>query len=155
MTVTETKIVPTTTITVTPGVNAAPITITQTTTFGGQEPSGTTSTIDYHSLPPPPGVSTTYITTATSSAPGSNQTPHVDVGAFNGIVKFVPDNINAETSDVVEYDFLKMSHSLTQSEFLTPCTHNGGFDTGLNQVNPKNTSGLFIIPFEVKTKQPQ
>ena len=152
--VTETKAVPPTTVTITSNANAAPITVTQTTTVGGQGPPVTVTNTDYHSLPPPPGGATTY-TTSTTAASGSKQTHHVDVGTFDGAVKFVPDNVNAEIGDVVEYNFLKQSHSLTQSEFLTPCTYNGGFDTGLNQVNPMNTSGLFVIPFEVKTKKPQ
>ena len=154
ITVTETKVVPPSTVTITSAGNGAPVTITQTTTIGGQGSPVTVTETNYHSLPPPPGAPTTY-TTSTSTASGSKQTHHVDVGTFNGTVKFVPDNVNAEIGDVVEYNFLKQSHSLTQSEFLTPCTYNGGFDTGLNQVNPKNTSGLFVIPFEVKSKKPQ
>ena len=111
----------------------------------------TITTTDYRSLPPAPAAPTKHAT-STTTASRSKQTHHVDVGTFNGTVKFVPDNVNAEIGDVVEYNFLKQSHSLTQSEFLTPCTYNGGFDTGLNQVNPKNTSGLFVVPFEVKSK---
>ncbi|MCJ1342594.1 hypothetical protein MMC31_000780 [Peltigera leucophlebia] len=93
--------------------------------------------------------------TDTTSAYGAKQTHHVNVGTFNEKFQFVPDRVNAEVGDIVLYNFLKQSHSLTQSEFLTPCTPNGGFDTGLNQVNPTNTSGLFLIPFEVKTEKPQ
>lgn len=91
----------------------------------------------------------------TGAAYGARQTHRVEVGTFNGEVKFVPNQVNAEIGDVVEYDFLAQSHSLTQSEFLTPCTYNGGFDTNLNQPNPKNESGLFVVPFEVTTKKPQ
>lgn len=93
--------------------------------------------------------------TETTSAYAAKQTHHVNVGTFNGKFQFVPDRVNAEVGDIVLYNFLRQSHSLTQSEFLTPCTPNGGFDTGLNQVNPTNTSGLFLIPFEVKTEKPQ
>ena len=101
------------------------------------------------------GTSAIYATTTTSSAPGAHCTHKVDVGTFNGTVQFIPNTINAAIGDIIEYNFLAKSHSLTQSEFLTPCTYNGGFDTGLNQVNPKNQSGLFVIPFEVKTTRPQ
>lgn len=90
----------------------------------------------------------------TSTGYGAKETHRVEVGTFNGKVQFIPNQVDAEIGDIVEYDFLAKSHSLTQSEFLTPCTYNGGFDTGLNQVNPKNESGKFIIPFEVKTKKP-
>lgn len=99
--------------------------------------------------------SSSYIYSTTTSAYGSRQTHKVQVGAFDGKVQFIPNNVNAEIGDVVLYNFLAKSHSLTQSEFLTPCTYNGGFDTGLNQPNPYNVSGLFEIPFEVTTKKPQ
>lgn len=151
--VTETKVASPTTITVTSTANA--VTITETTTVGSQGSAATGSVADYHPRPPPPGVPTLWTTSTTTTASGSKQTHHVDVGTFNGTVKFVPDNVVAENGDVVEYNFLAKSHSLTQSEFLTPCTYNGGFDTGLNQFNPKNISGLFVIPFEVKRKNPQ
>lgn len=117
---------------------------------------GATSTIQ-PPPPPPPNYSATsaIYSNATSTGYSARQTHHVEVGTFNGKVQFVPNQVNAEIGDVVEYDFLIKSHSLTQSEFLTPCTYNGGFDTGLNQANPKNQSGLFVIPFEIKTKKPQ
>ncbi|OJD13532.1 hypothetical protein AJ78_06016 [Emergomyces pasteurianus Ep9510] len=83
------------------------------------------------------------------------KTHHVDVGTFGGEVKFVPNQIDALIGDTVFFNFLAKSHSLTQSDFKTPCTSNGRFDTGLNQANPKNESGLFVIPFHVKTEQPQ
>ncbi len=70
-------------------------------------------------------------------------------------MQFVPDRVNAEVGDVVDYDFLTQSHSLTQSKFLTSCTYNGGFDTTLNQSNPRNISNPFVIPFEVTTQKPQ
>lgn len=132
-------------ITVTVTETAAPVTITNAVTvtqvqvapYGG---SDATSAI-YGS--------------STTSPYRSRQTHRVEVGTFNGEVQFVPNQVNAEIGDVVEYDFLAKSHSLTQSEFLTPCTYNGGFDTDLNQPNPKNESGLFVIPFEVTTKKPQ
>lgn len=100
------------------------------------------------------GTSAIY-TTSTSNAPGAHQTHKVSIGTFNGTFQFIPNSVNAGIGDIVEYNFLAKSHSLTQSEFLTPCTYNGGFDTGLNQVNPQNVSGLFVIPFEVKTTTPQ
>ncbi|MCJ1258158.1 hypothetical protein MMC24_005989 [Lignoscripta atroalba] len=93
--------------------------------------------------------------TETTTASSPSKTFHVDVGTFKGKVQFVPNQLEAEIGDVVIYNFLAKSHSLTESNFATPCTYNGGFDTGLNQSNPQNISGLFEIPFEVKTKSPQ
>lgn len=122
---------------------APPATVTQPAPYGGQA--------TYNQPPPPASYSG-----ATSTAPyGSKQTYRVEVGLFDGKLQFVPNQVNAAVGDVVEFDFLAQSHSLTQSEFLTPCTYNGGFDTGLNQMNPNNQSGLFVIPFEVKTDKPQ
>lgn len=123
------------------------VTVTNTIRYEGSDSSITSKGATHTSSPP------VYSTISTAHA--SRQTHHVQVGTFDGKVQFVPNNVNAEIGDVVLYDFLKMSHSLTQSEFLTPCTYNGGFDTGLNQVNPHNVSGLFVIPFEVTTKKPQ
>ena len=130
-------------VTVTVTATAPPQTVTETVKYGGGS-----YTQSYT------GTSAIY-SNSTSTAPGAYQTHRVDVGTFNGTVKFVPNTVNAAVGDVVEYNFLKQSHSLTQSEFLTPCTYNGGFDTGLNQVNPKNVSGLFVVPFTVKTTNPQ
>ena len=112
-----------------------PVTVTQSVTLGG---SGNE-----------------VLPTSIMTAPSSSQTFHVDVGTFNGKVQFVPDQLNASIGDVVLYNFLAKSHSLTQSNFATPCTYNDGFDTGLNQSNPRNISGLFQIPFQVKTTSPQ
>lgn len=162
-------IYPPVTVTVTETAPAAIITnvVTVTNTvpyggpdapYGGPDVTATYPAPTYTHQPPPPanhvGTSATY-SNATSTAYGARQTHHVQVGTFDGKVQFVPNQVNAEIGDVVEYDFLIKSHSLTQSEFLTPCTFNGGFDTGLNQPNPKNESGLFVIPFEVTTKKPQ
>jgi plastocyanin len=92
---------------------------------------------------------------AASTAYGATQTHRVDVGNIEGRSQFVPNHVNADIGDVVEFNFLATNHSLTQSEFLTPCTYNGGFDTGFNQPNGKNESGKFVIPFEVTTEKPQ
>lgn len=137
------------TVTVTGG--ASTVTITDSITI--TEHSGSSITSNGASYPSSSAVYSNY--TNTNTAHASKQTHHVKVGIFNNKVQFVPNNVNAEVGDVVLYDFLKQSHSLTQSEFLTPCTYNGGFDTGLNQINKYNVSGLFLIPFEVTTTKPQ
>ena len=141
-------------ITVTITASASTVTVTNTIKYGGSDSSITSNGAYTHSAPPK-DTSSSPVYSNTTTAHASRQTHHVQVGTFNGKVQFIPNNVNAEIGDVVLYDFLKASHSLTQSEFLTPCTYNGGFDTGLNQVNPQNVSGLFVIPFEVTTKKPQ
>ena len=143
-------------VTVTITETAPPVTITSAVTVTKVTPYGGPKA--HYTQPPPPGnhdATSAIYGSSTSTAYGSRQTHRVQVGTFDGKVQFVPNQVNAEIGDVVEYDFLIKSHSLTQSEFLTPCTYNGGFDTGLNQPNPKNISGLHVIPFEVTTKKPQ
>ena len=144
-------------ITVTVTETAPPVTITSAVTVIQPAPYGSQDVT--YTQPPPPanyrGTSAGYNDATSTAAYGSKQTHRVEVGTFDGKVQFVPNQVNAAVGDVVEFDFLIKSHSLTQSEFLTPCTYNGGFDTGLNQMNPKNQSGLFVIPFEVKTEKPQ
>lgn len=150
-------------------------TVIETTTLEGSSGSYSITSAGgiYTHLPPKPGMTTTWVTdggsggagtgtaastgftTSTGTASGSKQTFHVQVGTFDGMVKFVPNNVEAKVGDVVEFDFLAKSHSLTQSEFVTPCTYNGGFDTGLNQPNPMNVSGLHVVPFTVSTEKPQ
>ncbi|PVH94500.1 hypothetical protein DM02DRAFT_693016, partial [Periconia macrospinosa] len=49
----------------------------------------------------------------------------------NGVFHYVPDRVNASVGDVINFRFFPKAHSVTQSEFKTPCTYNGGFDTGL------------------------
>lgn len=132
------------------------ITVTHTVKPGNSDYSVTSKDGSYTPPASPPeytAISGHYRNTTT--APASRQTHRVEVGTFDGKVRFIPNSVNAEIGDVVEYDILIKSHSLIQSEFLTPCTYNGGFDTGLNQPNPKNQTGLFVIPFEVTTKKPQ
>lgn len=131
------------------------VTVTSTVKYGGSDSSITSNGAVYNHAASPTYTPSSPAYSNTTTAHASRQTHHVKVGTFDGKVQFVPNNVNAEIGDVVLYDFLKQSHSLTQSEFLTPCTYNGGFDTGLHQVNSKNVSGLFVIPFEVTTKKPQ
>ena len=149
-TVTVTEAAPST-VTVTNSV-----VVTSTVKYGGSDSSVPAKTAYYTSSAFSPQYSTTTsMFSNTNTAPGSSQTHHVQVGTFDGKVQFIPNNVNAEIGDIVEYNFLAKSHSLTQSEFLTPCTYNGGFDTGLNQANPMNISWLHVIPFRVTTKHPQ
>ncbi|KAF1811722.1 hypothetical protein P152DRAFT_366688, partial [Eremomyces bilateralis CBS 781.70] len=75
--------------------------------------------------------------------------------AENGVVKYVPDRIDAEVGDVVKFRFFAAAHSATQSTFDTPCTPlQHGFDTDLIP-NPNNVeSAEFERLFHVKDKKP-
>lgn len=139
------------------------VTVTTTVRAGGNAPTdvptyapGAPSGGAYHpppSFPPTTSGGNTGYGSYTTSAPGPVKTHKVEVGAFGQLV-FNPNQVEAAVGDVVEFNFLARNHSVTQSNFLTPCTFNGGFDTGLNQFNPKNVSGLFIRSFAVKDTKP-
>lgn len=95
--------------------------------------------------------STTITWHGTSSqAPTST----VIVGAA-GKLLFSPPAINASVGNIISFNFLGLNHTLTQSGFLNPCRSNGRFDTGFRQFNPGNTSGMFIVDYEVTTLEPQ
>ncbi|KAL9620884.1 MAG: hypothetical protein Q9160_004666 [Pyrenula sp. 1 TL-2023] len=119
-------------------------------TDGGQKETVTVTTTvtqteaptSIPSPPPPPA-------TATDSLPAPHHTFEVIVGAAGKNI-YNPDRLdNVKKDDVIVFTFLAKNHTLTQSNFNTPCTFNGGFDTGFNQFNPKNDSNAFKIPFTV------
>jgi plastocyanin len=103
--------------------------------------------------PPPPPQSTTSQTTSTKTSTAAKQTHTVQVGALGELI-YGPNQLNATLGDIIRFDFLKLNHSVTQSSFAKPCTYNGGFDTGLNQFNPQNISGKFLVDFQVNTTDP-
>jgi plastocyanin len=103
--------------------------------------------------PPPPPPQSTTATTSTSTSTAAKQTHTVQVGALGELI-YGPNQLNAAIGDIVRFDFLKLNHSVTQSSFAKPCTYNGGFDTGLNQFNPQNISGKFLVDFQVNTTAP-
>lgn len=91
---------------------------------------------------------------STQSAPSAVTTHKVVVGAAGQLI-YSPNQVEAAVGDVVEFDFLALNHTLTQSDFNTPCTANGGFTTGFNQFNPKNESGAFVRTFTVTDTKPK
>jgi plastocyanin len=99
----------------------------------------------------------TPATSPTSSSPTTISQPmathSVDVGA-NGMFVYNPSQLNASIGDTVRFNFLGRNHSVTQSDLAAPCTYNGGFDTGLNQFNPLNVSGKFLIDIQVNVSTP-
>ncbi|KAL5344806.1 hypothetical protein ACLOAV_010203 [Pseudogymnoascus australis] len=77
----------------------------------------------------------------------------VDVGTGKGYT-YNPSQLNASIGDTVRFNFLGQNHSVTQSDLTSPCTYSGGFDTGLNQFNPLNSSGKFLVDFQVSVSKP-
>ncbi|KAI9751866.1 MAG: hypothetical protein M1815_000882 [Lichina confinis] len=104
---------------------------------------------------------TTYLdaaaapTTTSCATPSKPAVTHkVQVGAFGQNV-YSPDRVEANIGDVVSFEFLALNHTLSQSDFNTPCTFNGGFDTGFEQFNPDNKTGLFIRELKVEDTNPK
>ena len=92
---------------------------------------------------------------ADSTAIAQPSTTHlVNVGTGKGYA-YNPSQLNASIGDTVRFNFLGRNHSVTQSDLASPCTYNGGLDTGLNQFNPLNISGKYIVDFQVNVSTPQ
>jgi plastocyanin len=115
--------------------------------------TGTTKTDQPTYTPPPPSPPPSSTTTG---APASKQTHKVELRADNGVVHYVPDRVNADVGDFIEFIFLKANHSATQSTFDKPCTKlDGGFDSQLIPNLNGTVSAEFERLFEVKDKAPK
>lgn len=100
------------------------------------------------SIPPPPPAS------STSSSYSAKATHNVVVGA-NGDLVYGPNQLNAAIGDIIRFDFNSTNHTVTQSSFAAPCSPlAGGFNTGFNQVNKLNHTGVIFLDFEVKVDTP-
>ncbi|KAF2021555.1 hypothetical protein BU24DRAFT_404561 [Aaosphaeria arxii CBS 175.79] len=79
----------------------------------------------------------------------------ITVGA-GGRLEFSPPTLEAPIGTIVQFDFLALNHTLTQSSLWDPCSPlPDGFNTGFAQFNPKNISGKYLVEYEVTTKNPQ
>jgi hypothetical protein len=92
--------------------------------------------------------------TISCAAPNPSKVHKVTVAAGNDLI-FAPNIIEASIGDTIEFNFLALNHTLTQSLLEVPCTNVGGFSTGFNQFNPKNASGRYLVEYAVKTLDPQ
>ncbi|KAI9646480.1 hypothetical protein NHQ30_004473 [Ciborinia camelliae] len=102
---------------------------------------------------PPPIMSTTTPPYSTGTGGSHRKVHHVTVGA-QGKNIYSPNQVDANVGDIIRFNFLARNHTVTQSDFNTPCTFNGGFDTGFNQFNPENRTHLFVEDFIVNTHKP-
>jgi plastocyanin len=67
---------------------------------------------------------------------------HTVVVGGDGILAYNPPQLKAKKGDVIKFEFLQLNHTLTESEFKTPCTANGDFDTGFVP-NLEGKRGIF------------
>jgi len=78
----------------------------------------------------------------------------VTVGGEAGLV-FDPEWVDASAGDVVTFDLLSASHSVTQSTFDQPCVFmEGGADSGILP-NPQSVPGQEVFEFTVTDSEPQ
>jgi len=159
--------------------DADPVTITQTVTVTAPcsiSPSGPFTT---SSSPPAPIVTTvvdksgsktfvwvystktdplnwTPVASTTSSAVStSTRAIHTVTVGINGTLAYGANQINASIGDIIRFDFNSTNHTVTQSDFLTPCSPKaGGFNTGFNQFNPTNHTGVIFKDFVVNVSTP-
>lgn len=103
--------------------------------------------------PTPPTMYTTTPPYSTGTSKPYGEVHLVTVGA-QGKNLYSLNQIDAKVGDIIRFNFLAKNHTVTQSDFNTPCTFNGGFDTGFNQFNPMNTTDLFVKDFIVNTDKP-
>ncbi|KAF7957308.1 hypothetical protein EAE96_002894 [Botrytis aclada] len=102
--------------------------------------------------PTPPIQTTTTPPHSTETGNSYGEIHHVTVGD-KGLNVYSPNQINANVGDIIRFKFLARNHTVTQSDFNTPCNFNGGFDTGFNQFNPTNATNI-TRDFVVNTNNP-
>ncbi|KAL4933512.1 cupredoxin domain-containing protein [Aspergillus undulatus] len=77
----------------------------------------------------------------------------VSVG-IEGSPTFVPNRLNANLGDQIQFEFHNLNHTLTQSSLDKPCVSIGGFDTGFNEYNPQDRDNI-IVSLTVNSLDPQ
>lgn len=131
------------------------ITINITINNGQTSTVTTTKTDNPTSTPaPPPNSSTKSKTSYTGTGSTPSATHYVSVGKGGALV-YNPPYVNASNGDIVRFTFFAKNHTLTSSEFVSPCTKNGVFDTGFTHATPSDNMTT-SIDFPVNgTSKPQ
>ncbi|CAD6439213.1 e62a7027-20c5-45de-9890-802a0de5c1fa [Sclerotinia trifoliorum] len=134
-------------------VNIVDITIIIIDGFLFTETVTLTESATYTPTPPPMQSTTTApYSTGTGTDKPNAKIHNVTIGD-KGLNIYSPNQINANIGDTIRFQFLAKNHTVTQSDFNTPCTPNGGFDTGFIQFNPNNQSDI-TRDFIVNTDKP-
>lgn len=82
------------------------------------------------------------------------QVTHTVYVGNNSRFSYSPNQLNASIGDTVRFNISGQNNSIMQSELSSPCTYHGGFETGLNQINPYNVSGKFVVDFQINASTP-
>jgi plastocyanin len=77
----------------------------------------------------------------------SSPTHHVAVG-MDGKMTFEPSFVKAVKGDTVRFRFFPSNHTVTSSDFDTPCKKNGDFDSGFKPTFVKNST--MFTDYQVK-----
>jgi len=73
---------------------------------------------------------------------------HVQVGG-DSIFQFTPGYLFTQPGDIITFEFLKLNHTVTQSDFWTPCSFlTGGIDSGYIP-NPQGVPGQYTYDVEI------
>ncbi|KAM0137334.1 hypothetical protein ACHAP3_004141 [Botrytis cinerea] len=131
-------------------VNIVDITVIVIDGFQVTKTVTVTDSVTYTPTPPIQTTTTPSYSTGTDESYGKIH--HVTVGD-KGLNVYSPDQINANIGDIIQFGFLARNHTVTQSNFKTPCNFNDGFDTGFNQFNPVNATNI-TRDFIVNTDKP-
>ncbi|KAF8249064.1 hypothetical protein K440DRAFT_475749, partial [Wilcoxina mikolae CBS 423.85] len=78
---------------------------------------------------------------------------HTVIVGGPGILAYNPPQLVAKKGDKIIFQFMEKNHTLTSSEFQTPCMPNGDFDTDFVP-NPDNKEGI-TREFYVRDEMPQ
>jgi len=100
--------------------------------------------------PPPPPPTSTY----QQPPPTGGAVHNVIVGA-DGKLLYKDNQIYAAIGDIIHFDFNSTNHTVTESTLKEPCSpKEGGFNTGFNQFNPTNHTGVIFRDFKVEVSTP-
>lgn len=120
------------------GTMTAAGTITDTGTINATDPTATSGTTAQAA----PTGSTGW------DAPGATHV--VQVGPQDELL-FTPQQVQAMPGDVVQFEFHRLNHTVTESSLDDPCTRmEGGFDSGFGHFNPSDAPGDFVA-FDVRS----
>ncbi|MCJ1335636.1 hypothetical protein MMC09_000908 [Bachmanniomyces sp. S44760] len=104
--------------------------------YGDGYGSGSGSGNSYSSAAASPTTDWGTMVSSTAAAPTSSTTVHVvKVSDKGGDLKFIPDVIQANPGDMVQYQFYPKNHSVVESTFANPCVP-------INNIQP-NVTGFF------------
>ena len=101
-----------------------------------------------------PSFGTTITSSSNTATPSkSGVTYDVEVGSGGDLV-FRPSWIEATTGDTINFKFLKLNHTLTESSLEEPFTPVRGFNTGFHNFNPMNATNK-ITSFRLQDTSPK